>query len=119
LRSESFGGFEEYLNVALWLKEHTPKDARIGMFQSGTSSYLSERTVINLDGVVNGEALSAMLGKRMLSYIASEGISYIADWDELIELLLLKRSRKEELSKWVLVRVRRGEMSVYKLVRVK
>jgi hypothetical protein len=119
LRSESFGGFEEYLNVALWLKEHTPKDARIGMFQSGTSSYLSERTVINLDGVVNGEALSAMLGKRMLGYIASEGISYIADWDELIELLLLKRSRKEELSKWVLVRVRRGEMSVYKLVRVK
>jgi len=119
LRSESFCGFEEYLNVALWLKKHTPKDARIGMFQSGTSSYLSERTVINLDGVVNGKALSAMLEKRMLNYIVSEGISYIADWDELIELLLLKRSGKEELSKWMLIKVRKGEMSVYKLVKVK
>lgn len=117
MQTRIFGGFEEYLNVAMWLREHTPKDVRIGMFQSGTSSYLSERTVINLDGVVNGDALEAMLSRRMLSYVASQGITYIADWEELIQLLLIGRSPREELSKWRLVRLRRGGMSVYKLVR--
>ncbi|MFA4029130.1 MAG: hypothetical protein GDYSWBUE_001804 [Candidatus Fervidibacterota bacterium] len=117
MQARMFGAFEEYLNVAMWLREHIPQDARIGMFQSGTASYLSERTVINLDGVVNGEALKAMLNGQMVNYVASQGISYIADWDELIQLLLVGRSPREELSKWKLVRLRKGEMSVYKLVR--
>lgn len=117
MQARMFGGFEEYLNVALWLREHTPKDARIGMFQSGTASYLSGRTVINLDGVVNGDALEAMLNRRMLNYAVSQGITYIADWEELIQLLLIGRSPREELLKWKLVRLRHGEMSVYKLVR--
>ncbi|MCS7253522.1 MAG: glycosyltransferase family 39 protein [Armatimonadota bacterium] len=117
MQVRAFGGFEEYLNVALWLKEHTPKDARIGMFQSGTASYLSERTVINLDGVVNGDALKAMLDKQMLKYVVSQGITYIADWEELIQTLLIGRSPEGELSRWRLIRLRAGEMSVYKLVR--
>lgn len=117
LHSRTAGGFEEYLNVALWLREHTQVGVRIGMFQSGTASYLSERTVINLDGVVNGEALKAMVDRRVLNYVASQGITYIADWDELIQLLLIERSGREELSRWKLVRIRSGEMSVYKLVK--
>lgn len=39
--------------VAVWLKEHTPPHARIGAWNSGIIAYFSERTVINLDGVVN------------------------------------------------------------------
>lgn len=115
LRANVFGGFEEYLRVAYWLRENTPVDARIGMFQSGVASYLSERTVINLDGVVNGSALNALRQRRMLRYVASQGIKYVGDWEGLLRILLLGRSSDEGRKKWRLVCIRKGEISIYRL----
>jgi len=64
-----------------------PKGAIIGCLQSGILGYYSNRKVINLDGVVNQEALIAMKGNRLGEYVAREGITYIMDWPYVLNTL--------------------------------
>jgi hypothetical protein len=75
---------EEMYQASLWLRTNTPAEARIGSFNSGLQAYYSERTVINLDGVVNGAALKAIKEKDLLSYIQEMEIRYIADYKHSI-----------------------------------
>lgn len=39
--------------AALWVRDHTPRDAVIGSWNAGLMATLSGRTVVNLDGLVN------------------------------------------------------------------
>jgi hypothetical protein len=63
-----------------WLAVNTAPQERIGAFNAGILAYYSGRTVINLDGVVNGAALGAIRERRILSYIQSQEIDYLFDW---------------------------------------
>lgn len=69
------------LTAGRYLKQHTEPGARIATFNAGVISYFSERSVVNIDGVVNRDALDAMQDHRLLAYLRSAGVDYAADRD--------------------------------------
>jgi hypothetical protein len=79
---------DPYTGVIPWIERHLPTHATIGAFQSGTLSYFLPQTCINLDGVVNADALRALQADQTRTYIAEQGIEYIVDWPVNIELYL-------------------------------
>ena len=81
-----------FLRMASILDQTIPPEATAGAFQSGTLSYFSDRTVINLDGVVNAAALEALKERRMAEYVRSEGIQAVIDYPLILHALLVRRS---------------------------
>jgi hypothetical protein len=74
--------FQFQLNVlagARWIEGHTPPNARVGAYNAGVIGYFSHRDVVNLDGVVNADALSALQDCRSGDYIREMRIAYLAD----------------------------------------
>jgi 4-amino-4-deoxy-L-arabinose transferase-like glycosyltransferase len=72
------------LEAARWLEENTDSQARIGSLNAGIIGYFSDRTVINLDGVVNEEAYEARRDGRLLEYVLSKEICYLADLQDAL-----------------------------------
>ena len=72
------------------VEKKIPKEAIIGCFQSGILGYYSDREVINLDGVVNQEALVAMQENRLGEYVTRKGITYIMDWSYVLNTLFFR-----------------------------
>lgn len=75
--------------AALWARENTPADAKIGAFWAGTFSYVSGKTVINLDGICNSRAFFENFVKSgsIADYIREERIDYIIDYFPEIEIV--------------------------------
>lgn len=71
----------EKLQAAQYLKSNTDPDARVASFNAGVIGYFSDRTVINLDGVVNPDAYQALREHRLLDYLRSVDVIYVADRD--------------------------------------
>jgi 4-amino-4-deoxy-L-arabinose transferase-like glycosyltransferase len=69
----------DVLAATEWIEQNTPPDARIAAYNAGIPAYLSGRTVVNLDGVVNRDAYEAARDCTTLSYIREQQIDYIAD----------------------------------------
>ena len=67
---------KEIYNDAVWVRENIPEDAIIGGFASGIPMYFSNRTFVNLDGVLNFDAIEAIQNKSMYSYMKSKNITY-------------------------------------------
>ncbi len=67
------------LEGAEWLRENTTEGTRIGSLNAGIFGYFSERTVVNLDGVVNADAFKARLDCRTSEYMLSERLTLFAD----------------------------------------
>jgi len=86
-----------YYSLAMQINENLPEDARVGAFQSGAIGYFADRTVINLDGAVNGDALKAMKEKRMMDYIIGQEIDYVMDYTVIIRALLFRTIDKEDM----------------------
>lgn len=74
-----------YIDAAHELDRLIPKDARIGAFNAGIFSFFSRRNIVNLDGVVNREILSAMKEKKLLSYLYEKRITHLLDHRGVIE----------------------------------
>ncbi len=72
---------KQMLETTLWMNDNLPEDAVIGAFNSGIQSYFSTHRVVNLDGLVNNEALAALQRKDIWGYMQDEGIDYLADYD--------------------------------------
>ncbi|NHI92332.1 MAG: hypothetical protein EAX96_07495 [Candidatus Lokiarchaeota archaeon] len=66
-------------STAYWLKNNISADERIAGFNVGIIGYFSERTVINLDGVVNNEMVQVYQNKSLMQYILDRNISYLVD----------------------------------------
>jgi hypothetical protein len=68
--------------MARWMREHLPKDAKIGVFNAGYIGYFSERNVVNLDGLINGVELYEYLkdGRGVWKYVLDQKLDYIADY---------------------------------------
>jgi hypothetical protein len=80
------------LEAALWLARHTEPDARVGAFNAGILSYFSRRTVVNLDGAVNADALRARDERRLLDYVLEKRLGYLADFRSSLRGLDCARS---------------------------
>jgi hypothetical protein len=72
-------------DMALWLRDNTHADAVIGSLNAGILGYFSQRTVVNLDGVVNDEALRALESCTLPLYAARRGVDLYVDLDGAVE----------------------------------
>lgn len=68
-----------HILVADWLNANTASDAVVGSMNSGILSYLTERKVVNLDGVVDQRSMQAHWKKRQAAYVHERGINYLVD----------------------------------------
>lgn len=69
----------EIYDDALWLKNNTHPNDIIASFNSGAYMFFSDRRVINLDGVVNFEALEALRNKSVINYAKSKNATIWVD----------------------------------------
>jgi hypothetical protein len=69
---------------AVWLKENTPENSKIGAISAGVYGYMTGRT-IDLAGVVNEEAYRAMREKRIFAYLQEKQIDYLVDREDMIQ----------------------------------
>ena len=70
---------QNQLEAARWLEANTPPEARIGSFNAGILGYFSDRTVVNLDGVVNEDAYRARRDGLTRQYVCEQEIRYLVD----------------------------------------
>lgn len=71
-------------NAALWIAENSQRDSVFAAWNTGQLGYFSDRTFINLDGVIN----SVDYYERVLSgsvsltdYLSENNVDYIVDYD--------------------------------------
>jgi hypothetical protein len=72
------------LTGARWAAECAPPEAIIASFNSGLQAYYSQHTIVNLDGVVNWEALEAMEQRALLAYARQRGATHLIDYQAYI-----------------------------------
>lgn len=77
-----------YLQAARFLQKHTPPGSIIGMTGGGNIGYfLRERTIINMDGLINSPAyFKALQNQQAGQYLAREGMNYIFANPNLLQL---------------------------------
>ncbi|HUP23980.1 MAG TPA: hypothetical protein VNB06_13680 [Thermoanaerobaculia bacterium] len=82
LEHEPTSHFRRY-QAAVWMRDNLPTEARIASFNAGELGYFSERSVTNLDGLINSfeyyENRMKYAG-RMDRYMVDQGITYFADY---------------------------------------
>jgi len=78
--------------IAQWVSANTEPQARIGTWNAGVVGYLSTRTIVNLDGVVNNELYRYVSERRarfhlrdLRDYIIRQRISYVTDYEGLCD----------------------------------
>lgn len=66
--------------VALWMRDNIPSDARMAAWNAGVYSWYSGRTVINLDGLINNEiAPIRKRGETVGGYLLQRDVQYVVD----------------------------------------
>lgn len=66
--------------AARWLDDNLPQDARVASWDAGLIGYTTERTVINLDGVVNDVDWLRRLGSgRAGERLRAEGVGWVVN----------------------------------------
>lgn len=75
------------LDVAAYLKANTQEDELIASFNAGVIGYLSGRTVINIDGVVNRDAYNALRQRLLIEYLQRMDVAYFADSNSYLSFL--------------------------------
>jgi hypothetical protein len=86
-RTLSFDGpwkYQKEMYAAAGILQNLPENARIGSWNAGILGYFAERTVINLDGLVNSNILDYARRRRLDQYIEDNHIEYIADYNIMI-----------------------------------
>jgi len=64
--------------AAVWVRNNLPPDARLALKDAGLFGLLSERSVVNLDGLVNNLEYQEYLRMRRLNdYFRQKGIQYL------------------------------------------
>ena len=75
------GNQSEMYQVAIWMKDNLPANARIAAFNSGIHGYFSGHFVMNSDGMINNSAYEAMKNNSLWELFKKERIDYIADYE--------------------------------------
>jgi len=76
------------LEAARHLRRNTAPDTIVGAWNAGILGYYSGRTVVNLDGVVNDEALDALREQRLMAYVRDRNIDVLVDMPHQFEFFL-------------------------------
>ncbi len=71
----------EMLMAAEWVRDNVEADATVGSFNAGIIGYMSEREVVNLDGLVNNTVVPYIEERRLWDYIEKRDIDYLVDSD--------------------------------------
>lgn len=82
--------------IAQWLSENTDATDKIGAWNSGIIGYYANRTVVNLDGVVNNDLLGYAQDRdlpihnplALREYLDDNGINIITDYEPAMQELL-------------------------------
>ena len=75
-------GAKGYLVPAREILDHAPAKAVIGSLQSGALSWLAtEQRIVNLDGVVDRDARTALETRTLGAFAQARGVTHLADWD--------------------------------------
>jgi hypothetical protein len=85
LRASPFPWQVEMYDAATSLDALVPSGAIVGSFNSGMMGFLSNRTIVNLDGVVNERAIRAMRARALADYLRGRNVSYLADYPSIWE----------------------------------
>jgi hypothetical protein len=59
----------DQLTAARWIATNTPEDDVVGSWTAGIYGYFSQRRVVNLDGVVNWDAVHAYQARNLYGYM--------------------------------------------------
>jgi hypothetical protein len=70
--------------AARWMAQNLPADAVVGAKNSGIYQFYSERTVVNLDGKLNGEMIAVLERRGLLDYMRQRGIMYVVERDSVL-----------------------------------
>jgi hypothetical protein len=74
----------DLFRITEYINNNIEPEAKIGTFNAGIVGYFSNRTVINLDGLVNNKAYNALDRNRLYRYILDENISYLVDHHDVV-----------------------------------
>ncbi len=107
-----------YLEKTTWVEERTEPGAVIGMTGSGSTAYfIEDRTVMNIDGLINGKAyLDHLKAENGVDYLAENNVGYLfgnegiltgsdpyqANYQSLLERSEIVDVFQERLSLWKL-----------------
>jgi len=89
-------GNYRFLHVVDWIAARTAPDARIGVFNSGAIGYFSDRCIVNLDGKVNPQALTALQNDKLCEYIDAQHLDYVIDHEWILDQLLLSHAARAQ-----------------------
>jgi hypothetical protein len=65
--------------AAEWARAHVPPEAVLASWHAGAVGYLSERRVLNLDGLVNSWDFHLRRGADLCAYWREENVAYVVD----------------------------------------
>jgi hypothetical protein len=68
---------------ALWISENLPPEVRLASWNAGILGYFSGRTVINLDGLINGREYYEVVITGPTSwpdYVKEQGVNFVIDY---------------------------------------
>ena len=69
---------QEMVDVALWLHDNTPPNARIAAHDIGAIGYWAQRPLLDLAGLINPEVIPVMRDEaRLLEYIVDHKPDYL------------------------------------------
>ena len=68
--------------ASLWIRDHLPANAVVGMTDAGLVGYFCERPTVNLDGVINSYAYQlALRDHKLADFLRNCGVTHIADYE--------------------------------------
>jgi len=77
--AESNENLHAWREAAAWASAHTEPSDRVASFNTGAFAYLTPRTVVNLDCVINNRGIAWLERRDLVGYIRSEDIRYVID----------------------------------------
>ena len=69
--------------AARWVTQHTDRNTVLASWNAGVLGYFSDRTLINLDGLVNSIEYARSLRSpefRTVDYLHANDVDYVIDW---------------------------------------
>jgi hypothetical protein len=72
---------DHMLAGARWITTQSPADAIVASFNSGLQAYYGDRPVVNLDGVVDWDAIRAGENRSLLGYARRRGATHLLDFE--------------------------------------
>lgn len=78
------------MRAGIEISRHLP-DGNVGAWNAGILSFFGRRPIINLDGLVNDNAIRFIMSNRLNNYITNEMVVFIVDYAAMVEQAYFQR----------------------------